>query len=165
MDPNVRRKRQYFRDMMPVMSSLAEVMRAYNPRSDWLPHVAAVIEHDQVITLNATGVPNLLPPPGVLRSNDPTVNGRFAPASSTAARPTNDVISPRRQNNLQHTTGAPSGSALAVTFEIDESHSSVSGITTAPGPLIVYDATLPSSTAENYDSCEDIDLFASSSDE
>ena len=87
MDPNVRRKRQYFRDMMPVMSSLAEVMMAYNPESDWLPHVAAVIQHYQVVTLNATSVPEPLPLPGVLRSNDPTVNGRFFPASSNAVRP------------------------------------------------------------------------------
>ena len=57
INPNVRRSRQYFCDMMPVMSTLASVMKVYNPTSTCLPHVDAVIQHFQVSTLSTTVIP------------------------------------------------------------------------------------------------------------
>ena len=56
---------------------------------------------------------------------------------------------------MQHPTEASaSESALAVTFDIDGSNSTISSISTTPGPLIVYGAAIPSSNAETYDSCD-----------
>ena len=165
IDPNVHRNRQYFHGMMLVMSSLARVMQAYNPDINWLPQVAAVIQHYQVSTLNTTRIPDPMPLVGVLRLHNPTVNGRFTPAMSNVARPTNIAISPRRQIHMQHPTEAStSGSASAVIFDIDGSNSNVSGTSTTPGPLIVYGAAIPSSNTENYDEC-DTDFFASDSEE
>ena len=67
---------------------------------------------------------------------------------------------------MQHPTeGCASGFALVVTFDIDGSNSTVSGTsTTLPGPVIVYGAAIPSSNAENYDSCDN-NFFVSSVDE
>ena len=158
-DPNVRRNRPYFRDMMPVMSSLSNVMNAYNPGSNWLAHVAAIIQHYQVATLSTTRVPAPMSLTGVLRSNNSTVNGRFTPTISNAARSANIDTSPGHPNHMQHPTeDSASGSASAVTFDIDGSNSTVSGTSTTPGPLIVSGAAIPSSNAETYDSC-DTDFF------
>ena len=105
-----------------------------------------------------------MPLVGVLRTNNPTVNGRFSPATTTAARPATVAISPRRQNNFQYPTEASdTGSASAVTFNIDESHSFVGGTSATPGPVIAYGSALPSSEAE-YDSCG-TNFFPSSGEE
>ena len=96
IDPNVRKSRQYFRDMMPVMATLASVMKVCNPQSNWLTHVDAVIQHFQVSTLSTTMIPEPLPLVGVLRTPNPTVNGRFSPATTPAVRHAIDVFSPRR---------------------------------------------------------------------
>ena len=89
----------------------------------------------------------------------------FPPAISNAVRPTNIAISPRLPNNMQSPTEASaSGSTLEVKFDIDGSHSTISGISTTPGPLIIYGAVIPGSNAESYDSCDE-DLSASDGEE
>ena len=167
IDPAIYRNRQYFRNMMPVMASLATVMTAYNPTITWLPHTAAAIQHYQVATLTTTRVPEPMPLVGVLRLTDPKMSGRFTPAiSNSVTRSAQMVTSPEHSTFRQQLSKASaSGSASAVTFIIDGSRSTVGGISTAPGPLIVYDTTTPGSSAESYQSGGTEDLFADTSNE
>ena len=109
-------------------------------------------------------IPQPLPLASALRTPNPTVNGRFAPATTPAVRHAHVAISPRRQNTLQHPTEASdTGSASAVTFDIDGSHSAVGGTYATPGPLIAYGTAPPGSEAD-YDSA-DTNLFPSSGEE
>ena len=45
INPHVHTKCKYFRDMLPVLSGLANVMTGYNPASPWLDHTKATIQH------------------------------------------------------------------------------------------------------------------------
>ena len=77
INSHVRTKRKYFRDMLPVLSGLANVMTAYNPASPWLDHAKAIIQHYGTVPVSLSLGP-------AHNKTDPTLNGRFAPATHPA---------------------------------------------------------------------------------
>ena len=106
----------YFKDMMPVMTSLFNIIGVDNPGSKWFPHVQSVSKHHQAITLQNTMVPSPMPPSCVLRTSDPKLSGRFTPAR----RLTTSALSPGHSSQIQRTAKAnASGSVSVVPFNID----------------------------------------------
>ena len=84
VDATNRHKRKYFKDMISVLASLANVIDTYNPDSDWPPHVQTVIQHYQAQTLKSTMIPAPMSPGCPLRPSNPTLNRQFAPTSRLA---------------------------------------------------------------------------------
>ena len=148
-----RSQRQYFKDMMPTLTSLETVIGVYNPTSAWLPHVRRVIKNFQVHTLQSAMIPAPMPPGNYSRKRNPLLD-------SPAYRPANSAISPGRVSQAQRAReAAGSGSASAVSFH-DGSHSSVGGAGTTYGHTIVHGN--PHSSSSSYVNSDDEDLFPSS---
>ena len=74
IDATHRHERKYFKDMMPIMTSLANVVNIYSPDSAWLPHVQTMIQHYQVQTLKATMISTPMSPGCALRPSKPALN-------------------------------------------------------------------------------------------
>ena len=131
ISPHVRTKRKYFRDMLPVLSGLANVMTVYNPASPWLNHAKAVIQHYDT-------VPASLPLGPAHKPIDPTLKGRFAPAN----HPAPSVHRPGCEFHNSATTAAADGAATAVSFMSDSPSQAVGGPGTTHGQLVVPGAAV-----------------------
>ena len=160
VDASTRKPRKYFKDVMPVMTSLSSVISIYNPVSKWHPHVQSVIDHYQATTLKTTIVPAPMPPSCALRTSDPTLSGRFTPARRLATL----ALSPGHSSQIQCTAKTnASRSALVVSFNIDGHTSPIIGTSVTHGQLIEHgDPNSSSNYAEDYD---DTDLFKTNEEE
>ena len=142
---------------MHILASLPSVITAYNSDSHWLPHVQTVIKHYQVHTLQNTLIPAPMPSGSALRPSDPSFYGRFAPPHHLATL----ALSPGRVSEIKCPAKAStSRSALAVSFNFNGSHSTVSGISTTYGHVIVHGN--PASTGLNAENSDSGSLFGPS---
>ena len=151
ISPLVRTRRKYFRDMLPVLSGLANVMAVHNPTSPWLHHAKAVIQHYDT-------VPASLPLGPAHKPNDLTLQGRFAPAN----HPAPSVHRPGCEFYNSATPVAADGAATAVSFMSDSPSQAVGGPGSTHGQLIVPGAAVH--TNGDAASSDDGTLFDSTSD-
>ena len=160
VDASTRKQRKYFKDMMPVMTSVANVISVCNSGSKWLPHVQSVVRYYQAMILRSTMVPAPIPTGYALHPSDPTMARCFTPTCHLATL----ALIPGHASQIQHTAEASaSGSASAVSFNIDGHTSTINSTSATHGQLIAH-GDLHNSSNYTEDS-DGTDLFKTSEEE
>ena len=156
VDPINRKGRQYFKDIMPVMIALQDILTNYHSSSKWLPHVNTLIQNVTATTLASTTVPAIMPQKSAMRKTDYVV----PVCPSNGNNDANMANENSRTNDVSH-----SGSDAAVSFNID-GHISTSavggGTATYTIPIAVGNPTSDRANAESSD--DEKDLFSSPCD-